>query len=111
MPRVAVLERVGSNGSAPWIRVVGWLERTDLPQLVELVDAVRLEPVTVDIRGLIELTTEGCDVLRELAGHLVKDGRRLTVLCPHDGALTDVLAVTGTLEDVRIDFAETALPP
>lgn len=101
-----IVEKLGPPSWAPQVNIRGRL----VPGAEDELEAVLSDPpgffdAVLDIRGLDELTAEGCEVLRETARRITKSHRRFTVVEPQRGPIHDQLIACGLLDDWRIWFA------
>lgn len=101
---MAVIERVSQPGSRPYLVAWGRLTDEDEDRLLIRLDAPPFVEVTIDLRGVDEVTDEGCEVLLSVAEHIGERGQRMVVLYLPDNDATKSLQRTGLVDDDRIVF-------
>jgi len=112
MERMAAVESLGSANpidAVQWLIVRGTLRADDLVSLLDRATAGKPADVALDLLSLDQLSPGGCWTIRNLAEHLWRDGRLLTVLYHPDGIIADALHAGGTIQHPHIAFRATPI--
>jgi hypothetical protein len=105
---VAVIERVGSSETRPYVVAWGTLTEEDEGRLRTRVAAPPDVDVTVDLCEIEEVTDDGCDAIKKVAEDMGGLGQTMVVLYQPDREATRSLERTGLLEDGRIIFVASS---
>lgn len=98
---MAVIERIGSPGTHPYVVAWGRLTEEDEERLLARVADARSRDITVDLCEIEEVTDEGCVAIRNVADQIGRD-QTLVVLYLPDRESTRSLERTGIADDGRI---------
>ena len=112
MERMAAVESLGSANpidAVQWLIVRGTLRADDLVSLLDRATAGKPADVALDLLSLDQLSAGGCWTIRNLAEHLWREGRLLTVLYHPDGIIADALHAGGTIQHPHIAFRPTPI--
>ena len=98
---MAVIERIGSPGTHPYVVAWGRLTEEDEERLLARVADARSRDITVDLCEVEEVTDEGCVAIRNVADQIGRD-QTMVVLYVPDREATRSLERSGIADDGRI---------
>ena len=98
---MAVIERIGRPQAPPYLVAWGRLTEQDEERLLARVLTSRHVDITVDLCEVEEVTEQGCEAIKNVAGYMGQD-QTMVVLYVPDREATRSLERTGIADDGRI---------
>jgi hypothetical protein len=105
---VAVIERIGTSETDPYVVAWGTLTEEDEERLRMRVAAPPDVDVTVDLCEVEEVTDDGCHAIKNVAEDMGGLGQTMVVLYLPDREATRSFERTGLLDDGRIIFVASS---